>query len=67
MDRKVIMARILVALDFHDQTGVVIEEVLKGEYECGYFGENLNILDIGANVGSFSVSGPKVPRHCRMH
>lgn len=55
MDRKVVMARIPVALDFPDQIGAVIEEVLKGEYECGYFGENLNILDIGANVGSFSL------------
>jgi FkbM family methyltransferase len=29
--------------------------VLRGEYEAGYFGAGLTILDIGANVGSFSL------------
>jgi FkbM family methyltransferase len=32
-----------------------VEEVLRGEYEAGFFGEEMTILDIGANVGSFSV------------
>src|SRR6476620_6712806 len=32
-----------------------IETVLAGEYESGFFGENLTIVDIGANVGSFSI------------
>jgi FkbM family methyltransferase len=32
-----------------------VAEVLAGEYESGYFGERLRILDLGANVGSFSL------------
>lgn len=32
-----------------------VREVLSGEYESGYSGENLTILDIGANVGAFSI------------
>ena len=31
-----------------------VEEVLAGEYEAGYFGEKLRILDLGANVGAFT-------------
>ncbi len=30
-----------------------IAGVLEGEYESGYFGDRLTIVDIGANVGSF--------------
>jgi FkbM family methyltransferase len=32
-----------------------VKSVLSGEYEFGYFGEGLKILDIGANVGSFAI------------
>ena len=32
-----------------------IAEVLAGEYEAGFSGEGLTILDIGANVGAFSL------------
>lgn len=32
-----------------------VEDVLSGEYECGLFGEGLEIVDIGANVGSFAI------------
>jgi FkbM family methyltransferase len=32
-----------------------INEVLQEEYESGYFGAGLTILDIGANLGSFSI------------
>jgi FkbM family methyltransferase len=37
-----------------------VREVLAGEYESGFSGEDLSILDIGANVGSFSLWA-----HCR--
>lgn len=32
-----------------------VADVLAGEYESGYFGERLSILDIGANVGAFAL------------
>jgi FkbM family methyltransferase len=32
-----------------------LAQVLKGEYESGYAGEHLKILDIGANAGAFSI------------
>jgi len=32
-----------------------IRDVLEGEYECGFDGVDLDILDIGANVGSFAL------------
>jgi FkbM family methyltransferase len=33
----------------------IIKEVFSGEYEAGYSGVNLRVLDIGANVGAFSL------------
>lgn len=35
--------------------GSIVEEVLGGEYESGFDGTNLRVLDIGANVGAFSI------------
>ena len=35
--------------------GGIVEEVLGGEYESGCDGVNLRVLDVGANVGAFSV------------
>ena len=32
-----------------------IKDVLEGEYEAGFDGVGLDILDIGANVGSFAL------------
>jgi FkbM family methyltransferase len=32
-----------------------LAHVLEGEYESGYAGENLRVLDIGANAGAFSI------------
>jgi FkbM family methyltransferase len=32
-----------------------LESVLAGEYETGYFGEGLRVLDIGANLGAFAI------------
>jgi FkbM family methyltransferase len=52
---KLMTAYVPVALEVPDLMKFPVEEVLGGEYETGYFGEELTILDIGANLGSFSV------------
>jgi len=44
-----------VTLEFPDEMTEAVKEVLEGEYESGYSGENLTILDIGANIGSFAL------------
>lgn len=48
-------ARIPAALDCPESMVPALESVLAGEYETGCFGENLAILDIGANVGAFAL------------
>jgi len=53
--RRVMVAKVPVILYFPDQMRGVTSEVLNGEYEFGYFGEDLTILDIGANVGAFTI------------
>lgn len=55
MSKKVMIAQIPVILDCPDELSPGLKQVLSGEYEFGYFGENLTILDIGANLGSFTV------------
>ena len=55
MSKKVIIAKIPVVLDCPDELVPGLKQVLSGEYEFGYFGEGLTILDIGANLGSFTV------------
>jgi FkbM family methyltransferase len=55
VDEKALTTSIPVAMTFPATMSESIQEVLKGEYECGYFGQQLVILDIGANVGSFSL------------
>ncbi|MEH2267591.1 MAG: FkbM family methyltransferase [Nostoc sp.] len=52
---RVLTASVPVFLNFPHEMSGAINEVLEGEYESGYFGENLTILDIGANIGSFAV------------
>jgi FkbM family methyltransferase len=37
----------------------LVYEVFGGEYESGFFGSSLKILDLGANVGAFSVWATK--------
>jgi methylase of polypeptide subunit release factors len=47
-----------IPLEFHLPGGVgegIVREVLAGEYESGHVGEQLRVLDIGANVGAFSI------------
>jgi FkbM family methyltransferase len=48
-------ARLPIAMEVPDDMLHSVREVLEGEYEAGCFGENLTILDLGANVGSFSL------------
>ncbi len=48
-------ARIPVALDVPEAMHWAIKDVLEGEYECGFDGQGFDILDVGANVGSFAV------------
>lgn len=47
-------AKIPVALDCPDRMRAAVEYVLAGEYESHFDGTGLDILDIGANVGSFA-------------
>ena len=55
MKKRTVEARIPVELEFPDEMDWAIIEVLNGEYESGYFGKNLIVLDLGANIGSFSI------------
>jgi FkbM family methyltransferase len=48
-EKKIVMANIPVEME------CPITEVLAGEYESWFFGEDLTILDLGANVGSFTI------------
>lgn len=53
--RKSFFTKIPVIFEFPPQMVDAVEEVLSGEYEAGYDGSRLTIVDIGANIGSFSV------------
>lgn len=48
-------ARISVQIAVPDAMQWAIQDVFGGEYECGYDGVGLDILDVGANVGSFAL------------
>lgn len=49
------VARIPMQLAVPEAMHWAIKDVLEGEYECGYDGVGLDILDVGANVGSFAL------------
>ncbi|MGL4441532.1 MAG: FkbM family methyltransferase [Bosea sp. (in: a-proteobacteria)] len=49
------IARIPMSLAVPEQMHWAIKDVLEGEYEAGYDGVGLDILDVGANVGSFAL------------
>ena len=49
------VARIPMSLAVPEQMHWAIKDVLEGEYEAGYDGTGLDILDVGANVGSFAL------------
>jgi FkbM family methyltransferase len=49
------VARIPMSLACPEPMLGAIQHVLEGEYEAGYDGVGLDILDVGANVGSFAL------------
>jgi FkbM family methyltransferase len=49
------IARIPMSLAVPDAMHWAIKDVLEGEYEAGFDGVGLDILDVGANVGSFAL------------
>lgn len=49
------IARISMSLEVPEAMHWAIKDVLEGEYEAGFDGIGLDILDIGANVGSFAL------------
>lgn len=49
------IARIPMTLQVPAAMHWAIKDVLEGEYECGIDGIGLDILDVGANVGSFAL------------
>lgn len=55
MTVKTYSANIPVTIEVPDAMQSAIKDVLNGEYECGYDGFGLGILDVGANVGSFAL------------
>ena len=52
---KQYVAHIPMSLAVPEAMHWAIKDVLEGEYECGFDGVGLDILDIGANVGSFAL------------
>lgn len=53
--RRVLHAVVPVELEFPAAMESSLREVLEGEYDAPYFGDGLTIVDVGANVGSFSL------------
>lgn len=51
----VLTARSSVLIEAPPEMTDSVRAVLDGSYDSGCFGENLTILDIGANVGAFSI------------
>jgi FkbM family methyltransferase len=50
-----VFASIPLQMAFPDEMDGSIREVLRGEYESGYDGRDLEIVDLGANVGAFTL------------
>jgi FkbM family methyltransferase len=48
-------AKVPVSIEFPEAMRDAVAYVLSGEYESGFDGRDLTILDIGANVGSFAL------------
>jgi len=52
---RTLYATLPIQMEYPEEMAVDIEAVLGGEYEAGFDGENLTIVDLGANVGAFSI------------
>jgi FkbM family methyltransferase len=50
-----VLAQVPVEIDCPEQMNGAVQYVFAGEYESHYSGTNLEILDVGSNVGSFSL------------
>jgi FkbM family methyltransferase len=55
MSTASLLAKIPVSVEFPEPMRDAVAYVLSGEYESGFDGASLTILDIGANVGSFAL------------
>ncbi len=55
MSSTVVWARVPIALEAPETMVPALQSVLEGEYETGWSGEGLRVLDIGANVGAFAI------------
>jgi FkbM family methyltransferase len=53
--KRLRFATVPIAFEFPDEMAAEVTAVLAGEYEAGYFGAGLTVVDIGANVGSFTL------------
>jgi len=54
-NKRAMFAVVPIALEYPDEMAADIRDVLGGEYEAGYDGEQLVVVDIGANVGAFTI------------
>jgi FkbM family methyltransferase len=52
---QVLAESVPITMEVPDRMRSAVKEVLAGEYESGFSGENLTVLDIGANVGAFTL------------
>ena len=53
--KRTLAAVVPVELEFAAAMEPALREVLEGEYDAPFVGEALSILDVGANVGAFSI------------
>lgn len=53
--KRTLSAVVAVELEFAAAIEGSLRQVLEGEYDAPFFGDGLTILDVGANVGAFSL------------
>jgi lipopolysaccharide transport system permease protein len=55
VERRILWAGLPLPLEVPEEMCEATTDVLNGRYDAPYYGEKLTILDIGANVGAFSL------------
>jgi tRNA1(Val) A37 N6-methylase TrmN6 len=55
MIERNVLAKVPIRLEVPAEMTDAIAHVLAGEYDYGFSGRGLTVLDIGANVGAFSI------------
>jgi hypothetical protein len=55
IEKRLMQANVPVCMSIPDEMVHNVKKVLLGDYDPGYFGQRLKILDIGANAGSFTL------------